>query len=125
LEIGWLGGFSEGKFRSNDKGLIRMLSELKEMRIWLIFKYTKDGQKIPCWPSTGKYGLKWRDPKNLRTYPEAAAAKARFHAAGIGLVIPIGFAVVDLDHCYPTSGALPGDNADANLNPVAGKLSIS
>ncbi len=96
-----------------------MLSELKEMRIWLIFRYTKDGQKMPSWANTGKYGLKWRNPANLLTYSEAIAARGRFRAAGIGFVIPTGFAVVDLDNCYPTSGAQPGDNIDGDLNPAA------
>ncbi len=110
------------KFRTNVKDLIRMLDELKEMRIWLIFKYTKDGQKMPCWPSTGRYGLKWRNPVNLRTHSEAVTAGDRFHAAGIGFVIPKGFAVVDLDYCYPASGAQLGDNKDGDLNPAARKL---
>ncbi|GEM_PF-7100280 len=67
------------------------------MKIWLIWNYTNEGTKIPSWPDTGRWGLKWKNPDNLIRYDEAVKSRDKNKADGIGLVIPKGYCLIDID----------------------------
>lgn len=80
-----------------------MLDELKAMRIWVCWNYVpdKDGKKrkVPC-ASDGsetsanpvEHGSTWN------TYENVVTAKEQEHYDGIGLVLPEGYFLLDLDH---------------------------
>jgi len=101
------------ELKAGSAGHASVLDELKAMKIWMIFRNTPRCNKVPSDPVDGTWGLSWTNPANLRTYDEVTRIQDRFHAEGIGFVIPLGFAVADLDHCLDASGL---------LKPVAQRL---
>jgi len=75
-----------------------MLDELKAMPIWIPYRQTYSGKQ----PS--RYGYapsRWKEPGKLTNYGGAVARinEANGRLAGVGVVVPIGFTVLDLDKC--------------------------
>ena len=70
------------------------MKSLKEMKIWSIWTYKPDGNKIPCWPN-GRWGLKYQDTENLLNYETARALlKSNYR---LGITLPARTFLVDID----------------------------
>lgn len=75
--------------------------KLKQMKIWLCWKYIEvKGKKTkkPVAASGGATGTNSEYQKTWVTYDEAVSAMKRMNADGIGFVIPRGYFFLDIDH---------------------------
>jgi primase-polymerase (primpol)-like protein len=82
--------------------MVDNMQELKEKRIWMLWRWeTKpDGKrtKVPMSVSGGPCGTDEKWHSSWATYDEAVAAKEKIsNAAGIGFKIPEGFYFIDID----------------------------
>jgi len=77
------------------------MQELKDMRIWFLWRREINGgriNKIPFAASGGATGTNERYRHTWVTYDEAVAAMKEQNAAGVGFVIPKGYFFLDIDH---------------------------
>ena len=77
------------------------MQELKDMRIWFLWRREINGgriNKIPFAASGGATGTNERYRHTWVTYDEAVAAMKEQSAAGVGFVIPKGCFFFDIDH---------------------------
>ena len=75
--------------------------KLKQMKIWLCWKYIEvKGKKTkkPIAAYGGATGANSEYQKTWVTYDEAVSAMKRMNADGIGFVIPVGHFFLDIDH---------------------------
>ncbi len=76
------------------------LQELKDQRIWLLWKFVnKNGKKtkLPISATGSRTGTSSNYSVTWVTYEEAIAATSRQEANGVGLVLPKGYFLLDLD----------------------------
>ncbi len=76
------------------------MENLKKLTQWVVWAYTEDGRKIPRCPDNPSMYLRW-STSSFMTYEDASIADLRVEADGIGLIIPDGYYVIDLDHIRP------------------------
>lgn len=77
------------------------MQELKDMRIWLCWNYTKiKGQrtKKPVAANGGPTGTDCGHSSTWVTFAEASVAKEAHGWSGVGFVVPAGYFFLDLDH---------------------------
>ena len=77
------------------------MQELKDMRIWFLWRRKINGgriNKIPFAASGSATGTNERYRHTWVTYDEAVAAMKEQNAAGVGFVIPKGYFFLDIDH---------------------------
>lgn len=77
------------------------IEELKAMPIWLLWvKQWKKGKitKVPISAAGGPTGTDEKHKDTLVAYDEAVEAKYKLHAGVVGLVLPDGFFLLDMDH---------------------------
>lgn len=78
------------------------MQELMNMKIWFLWKYATDKKgavkKLPFAANGGETGTDDAHSSTWVTYEEAEAAKERFHAAGTGFKLPVGYYFLDIDH---------------------------
>lgn len=94
------------------------VDELKQMPIWVIWNYdVRDGKptKIPKSAKGTATGTNEKYRHTWVTYSEAVAAQNKYHASGVGFVIPKGIAFIDIDHSTPETPFAKGiiDNIDS------------
>jgi P4 family phage/plasmid primase-like protien len=77
------------------------MQELKQMRIWLCWKYrVVKGKKtkVPVSAKGGPTGTDRKYQSTWVTYEEARRAASAMHCNGIGFVLPDGYFLLDIDH---------------------------
>ena len=78
------------------------MQELKQMKIWLLWKWGKDRNgkptKVPFSAQGGATGTDKGHSSTWITYEDVMVAMQKHHAAGVGFVIPEGYFFLDIDH---------------------------
>ena len=78
------------------------MQELKQMKIWLLWKWGKDRNgkptKVPFSAQGGATGTDKGHSSTWITYEDFMVAMQKHHAAGVGFVIPEGYFFLDIDH---------------------------
>jgi len=107
------------------------LLKLKQMKIWLCWKYIEvKGKKTkkPIAAYGGATGANSEYQKTWVTYDEAVSAMKRMNADGIGFVIPVGHFFLDIDHRELTDPfvqtMLKRFNSYAEISPSGNGLHI-
>ena len=80
---------------------MKMVNELKEMPVWMLWKkqtYGKRTAKVPYATDGSKCGTNEDYHDVWVTYDEAQQAKAAQNADGVGFKIPAGMFFLDIDH---------------------------
>lgn len=81
------------------------------LKCWIPFMLVPDGDKVYKRPSVdGVRPARWKHESDtlLTTYADAVALKERTPGlAGVGLSIPSGIAIIDLDKCYDSGTIKP------------------
>lgn len=80
------------------------MQELKEMKIWLLWRYKIVKGKITKCPFSAKGGPSGADEKfrsTWVTYEEAWEVSSSVQCDGIGFVLPAGYFLLDIDHRTP------------------------
>ena len=94
--------------------LPKKLDEVKELRQWVGFKFTKNKTqtskkqkqgKMPINPRTGK-GAKANAPSTWGTYNEAVKSVEKFHLDGIGFEFASGYFGIELDDVIDEKGSV-------------------
>lgn len=105
--------------------------KLKQMKIWLCWKYIEvKGKKTkkPIAAYGGATGANSEYQKTWVTYDEAVSAMKRMNADGIGFVIPVGHFFLDIDHRELTDPfvqtMLKRFNSYAEISPSGNGLHI-
>ena len=100
--------------------LPKELDELKELKQWVGFRFTKGRTeaskkekqgKMPINPMIGK-GAKANDPSTWGTYDEAVKSIERFHLDGIGFDFASGYLGIDLDNVLDEKGTITPVGSD-------------
>ena len=100
--------------------LPKELNEIKELKQWVGFRFTKvktetskkeKQGKMPINPMTGK-GAKANDPSTWGTYDEAVKSVERFHLDGIGFEFASGYFGIDLDDVIDEKGNITSVGSD-------------
>lgn len=78
------------------------VEELKEKKLWFLWstKPAKNGKvtKVPFSANGGATGTDGAHKGTWVKFDDADASKIKFQASGIGLKIPKGFFLLDIDH---------------------------
>lgn len=78
------------------------MQELKQMRIWFLWRWGTDKNgnptKVPFAANGGETGTDDAHSSTWVTYDEALAAAEKYHAAGLGFKIPENYFFLDIDH---------------------------
>ena len=85
------------------------LDTLKDMKIWIPFMLVPEGDRMAKKPSfDGIHYAKWKKESHLlMTYAAAKSlAETTPGLEGVGLSIPKGIAIIDLDKCVDNAGAI-------------------
>lgn len=105
--------------------------KLKQMKIWLCWKYIEvNGKKTkkPIAAYGGVTGTNSEYQKTWVTYDEVVSAMKRMNADGIGFVIPVGLFFLDIDHRELTDPfvqtMLKRFNSYAEISPSGNGLHI-
>ena len=87
-----------GNSRGND---MKTLEELKQMKIWMLWKRKASGNrvaKVPCSAKGKVCGVSENYAKDWVTWEQAQQALQRIQSDGVGFRIPDGMFFLDIDH---------------------------
>ena len=78
------------------------MQELKQMRIWFLWRWGTDNNgkptKYPFAANGGQTGTDDAHSNTWVTYDAAVGTVEKHHAAGVGFKIPEGYFFLDIDH---------------------------
>lgn len=78
------------------------MQELKQMRIWFLWRWGTDKNgnptKVPFAANGGETGTDDAHSSTWITHDDAVAAAEKYHAAGLGFKIPENYFFLDIDH---------------------------